>query len=136
MAGGSVASVWLGTPCSSWSRAHRGPPDSAWPPLRDTFNPLGRPNLRAADRARVADGSRLMKFTAQVIRRAVALNIPVALENPHDSFLWQAPPIACLVSQRGCHIHVFGQWQVGTRWRKRASVASWGCSHSPALSKV
>ena len=31
---GCVLAIWLGTPCTSWSRARHGPLESAWGPLR------------------------------------------------------------------------------------------------------
>eukprot|EP00974_Lingulodinium_polyedra_P059650 5746569-Lingulodinium_polyedra.AAC.1 len=32
---GVLRGVWLGTACSTWSRALRGPLGSAWAPVRD-----------------------------------------------------------------------------------------------------
>ena len=55
--GGSVAGVFLGTPCSSWSLARRGPPGSHWGPLRSKERPMGLENLSEADLKKVAVGN-------------------------------------------------------------------------------
>lgn len=134
MASGCVASLWLGTPCNSWSRARRGPPESNWPPLRSNASVMGRANLRAADRAKVAAGNRVMRITAPLIRRAISLGIPVYLENPQDSSLWRAPANSRLLDHSGCHMLAFDLCQVGARWRKRTRVATWWSQHSADLS--
>ena len=92
-----VKYVWLGTPCSSWSRARRH--DGKGPgPLRDDHEfLLGLPGLSDKDKLKVKVCNSLMKFSAKVFRMCVDLGIPVALENPHTSRLWLAPPIRHLL---------------------------------------
>ena len=34
---GVIRGAWLGTMCSSWSRARRGPPQSSWCAIRSTY---------------------------------------------------------------------------------------------------
>ena len=54
-----VQRVWLGTPCSSWSRARRGPPGSGWRTMRDSSNLMGLPNLTDRRVTRLASVSEI-----------------------------------------------------------------------------
>ncbi|CAK0860328.1 unnamed protein product, partial [Prorocentrum cordatum] len=53
--GGLLQGVWLGMPCSSWSRARNRP--NGPPPLRDAAHVLGLPNLSSADSLKVETGN-------------------------------------------------------------------------------
>eukprot|EP00974_Lingulodinium_polyedra_P054433 5233819-Lingulodinium_polyedra.AAC.1 len=65
---GEVSGVWLGTPCTSMTRARRGKPGSGWPgPLRSAEAPDGLPLLSDRDQARVQTGNALAAFTTRVI---------------------------------------------------------------------
>eukprot|EP00973_Karenia_brevis_P092568 12413030-Karenia_brevis.AAC.1 len=46
---GVVMGAWLGTPCSTWSRARRGPQGSGWGPLRNNAHLFGLPGLSSTD---------------------------------------------------------------------------------------
>ena len=95
-----VAFVWLGTPCNSWSRARRW--DGRGPgPLRDDHLFLmGLTGLSEKDQRKVDIGNSLMKFSAKIFRCCIQHNVPVALENPHTSRLWLAPPIKHLLNHK------------------------------------
>ncbi len=97
-----VVAVWLGTPCNTWSRARRGGGTGPGP-IRDNNHLWGLPNLSDKDQSKINVGNALLKFSAAVFRLCLSLNIPVVLENPLTSMLWQTPPVQHLLS----HKHVF-----------------------------
>jgi hypothetical protein len=47
---GVICGVFLGTQCSSWGLALRGPPNSNWPRLRSNVHILGLPDLSDANK--------------------------------------------------------------------------------------
>lgn len=65
--GGCVHLVWLGTPCTSWSRARRGPPGSAWAPIRNNQHVLGFPELPPRDQEKIEAGNRTAEVSAQIV---------------------------------------------------------------------
>eukprot|EP00972_Heterocapsa_arctica_P011045 1618062-Heterocapsa_arctica.AAC.1 len=70
-----------------------------------------------------------MRFTLQIIRRCVDLGVPVCLENPAASMMWQLPPLQKLASHVACRPYVTDFCQHGAAWRKRTLVMSWHCVH-------
>ena len=93
---GAVAAVWLGTPCSSWSRARHGPATSAWGPLRDKQHLEGLPSLNDRDQAKVREGNLVRDFTCAVVRWCAVRDIPCFVENPISSYLWASSPMQSL----------------------------------------
>lgn len=76
-----------------------------------------------------------MYKTAQIITLANLHHIPIILENPCTSMLWEAPPIKKIV-QHSRHIAVTcDQCQFGTRWRKRTRFSCWNCNGLQSLDK-
>ena len=92
---GQCRLVWLGTPCSTFSRARRGPRTHHGPPppLRSTEHPWGLPDLTQHEIEVVAVSNELMMFTLQVIRLCIHLKVAVALENPMSSIMWCVPEL-------------------------------------------
>jgi len=122
--GHCIAGVWLGTPCSSWSRA-RHDIDGHGPRTRSSI--YGCSGLSTADQIRVELGNQTMRTTAIIIKKCSQLIITVCLENPHSSLLWFAPEIARLVPKGISTTSDFCQY--GTPWRKRTRVVAWNfCS--------
>ena len=119
---GQVAYVWLGTPCTSWSRARRW--DGNGPgPLRDDHEfLLGLPGLSHKDQLKVSQGNVLMRFTAKVFRICLKYNIPVALENPHTSRLWLTSPIKHLLYHKQTEWGFTDFCQDGMPFRKRTRL--------------
>ena len=130
---GVIYYVWLGTPCNSWSRARRW--DGRGPgPLRDDYEYLmGLPNLSQKDQDKVLLGNRLMRFTATVFRICMKMGIPVALENPHTSRLWLAPPIKHLLAHKLMDYGYTDYCQDGQPFRKRTRLMWFGVQLRPAL---
>ena len=127
MRSGCICGIWLGTPCTTWSRARRGPRDSAWGPLRD-INIMGNPGLSPKDQQKVAEGNRTALATAYIINLAIALMIPTALENPARSRLWEAPCLQRALRHRSCSVTVVTMCAFGARWRKATKVALWNAA--------
>lgn len=117
-----VVGVWMGTPCTSWSRARRhdgkGPP-----PLRSDSQIWGLANLSTQDQARVQLGNNLARFSAQVFRVCLQCTVPVGLENPHTSRLWLIPSFQQLIHNNSAVKHVITDYcQDGMPWRKRTRI--------------
>ena len=127
-----VAAVWLGTPCSSWSRA-RHDIDGHGPRTRSHIH--GCPGLGPLDEERIKIGNQTMKVSARFIQCAKLANIPCGLENPDSSMLWLAPEISKLI--RDALIIKQDYCQYGCRWRKRTRFAFWNVTDpSPFETKI
>jgi hypothetical protein len=121
----AVIGIWMGTPCTSWSRARRGPPGSGWCAIRSNDRLLGLPDLSAADQKRIALGNATAKASARLIRFCIRQRCPVYLENPAASMLWICPFIKPLLARPECH-HVNTDYcQFSKPWRKRTKIAAW-----------
>ena len=125
----------LATQCSSWSRARHGPIGSSWGPIRSKQHILGLPNLLPRDLVKVKLGNLQMYKTADIIRCCIKFGVPCMLENPINSMLFQAFPIAKLLKHKSCSSVTFDQCQFGTRWRKRTRLAMWNCSDCSSLDR-
>jgi hypothetical protein len=132
---GVVAGIWLATPCSTWSRARRGPRDRRGPPppLRSTQYPAGLPDLTPEERPAVELGNRQVYNTCRIIRACLAQEVPVGLENPGQSLMWSFGPLARLRRQRSCREHNLNMCQFGTLWAKPTKLLTWGCCEEPVL---
>ena len=87
---GSIAMVWLGTPCTTWSRARKH--DGGPPPLRDDEqNLFGFDDLSFSDKRKIQDGNSLLSVSEQIISTCIALNLCWAIENPWSSRIWLTP---------------------------------------------
>ena len=73
---------------------------------------------------KVHAGNTLMRFSARVFRYCLVHGIPVAMENPHTSRLWLAPPIRHLVYHRDTEYVTTDFCQDHMRWRKRTGILS------------
>jgi hypothetical protein len=117
----SVMGLWLGTPCSSWSRVRHDLPDGGGP--RSSAFLMGKPGLTPADARRVDLGNRTLGVSIRLIKRAIALRIPTVLENPSTSMMWMVPKLEKVVSKGESSIIDYCQF--GKPWRKRTRFASW-----------
>ena len=123
--------VWLGTECSSWSRARRGPVGSRMPrALRSDEHLWGLPGLSPADQRRADMGNAMAQFTISVIRLCVELGIPVGLENPLSSRLWKLPELDALTSLPCSQIVKLHMCQFGAQWMKPTQVCLWHCANA------
>lgn len=117
--------LWLGTPCSSFSRARRAPENSRWPgPLRSSEHPAGLPQLKELDRQKVVEGNLLAKIAGGLRQRAQLRGLGCGEENPAQSFLWSLPSRSRLCDASVEQI-VFDQCAFGRPWRGRTRVQFW-----------
>ena len=97
IANNRVMLVWLGMPCTTFSRARRY--DGVGPtPLRDSQHLWGLPHLKRHDRSKLSDGNRIFNFTMKVLHLCQQHDIPYILENPLTSMAWEMPPLQKFVS--------------------------------------
>lgn len=122
-----VIGIQLGTPCTTWSMARRGPPGSAWAQIRNRRNLDGIPGIPERDQQKLVIGNKTAAVTGPLIRRCSKLGISCALQNPHSSLLWLSRYIAPLLNHKNYVEHVTYMCQHGARWRKRTRVGSWNC---------
>ena len=120
-----LAGVWLATPCTTWTRARRGPANSSWGPIRNNQFIYGLPNASEQDKVKLRDGNATMRSTAQIIRVCIANHVPAFLENPHSSMMWNSPEIKKLCKHASHRERVTDFCQHGARWRKPTQISSW-----------
>lgn len=133
--GGCIRGIWLAAPCTTWSRARRGPKGSGWGPLRNNQHILGFHDLPPDQLAKVRVGNATMRATARIIRCAVACRVPVFLDNASTSMLWHAPQIYKLTKHAHSHSFIIDFCQHGARWRKRTRVHGWFAQPSSMLER-
>lgn len=122
-----VCGVWLGTPCTTWPRARRGPPGSHWAPVRTEAHTLGLSGLSVIDQQKVRLGNQTAAVSIQIIQLCVALKIPAILENPQSSLLWKHKPMARLLRHSsGSNVDVT-MCAFGAPWLKATKIAMWNC---------
>ena len=81
---GRISMVWLGMPCTTFSRARKN--DGLGPgPLRSDFHLWGLPELNYRDRRKVEDGNRLLAFLMRILHLCEQFAVPYIVENPFRS---------------------------------------------------
>ena len=125
-----VSFVWLGMPCTTFSRARKH--DGLGPgPLRDSDHLWGLPNLNKSDRKKLALGNALFRFTIRILELCERWNIPYALENPATSMAWEMQHLQrfCKTYDPNfCHLDFC---QFGERWKKPTTILYNHCDLSP-----
>ncbi|CAK0828996.1 unnamed protein product [Prorocentrum cordatum] len=113
--GGLLQGVWLGMPCSSWSRARNRP--NGPPPLRGAAHVLGLPDLSSADSLKVETGNKLSQFSFGLFLECARRGVPAAIENPSTSWIWQTRWAQHAARQPGVKTVEFDFCAFGTAWR-------------------
>ena len=114
-----IALVWLGTPCTTWSRARKN--DGGPKPLRDDCAGLfGLPNNAPKDKAKIIEGNRLLQASENIISLCQYLMIPWAMENPYSSRIWLTPKLRMWQLQRAFVRIDFCAFQMP--WRKSTGI--------------
>ena len=128
--------VFLAPPCSSWSRARRGPKTGGPPPaLRDSQHILGFPHLAGRDLQCVAAGNRCMRFCARMLRECAKHSIPAGMENPRSSMIWLAMPLRGVIAATWSEDVFVDHCQWGTRWRKPTRLLMICCANLDRLQR-
>lgn len=115
-----ILAIWIATPCHSLSRARNRP--NGPPPLRTRQYPLGLPGLSPNDQLKVERGNTLATFSFSLFLLARSLNVPVVIENPSTSWLWQLPGALNVLRIHNTHILDFDFCAFATPWRKRTRL--------------
>ena len=126
-----LAWVWMGTPCTSWSRARNIP--GGPPPLRDSQSLMGKPNLKPHDVSKVRIGNQTMRFSASLLNTCHLHRVPAVVENPHSSWLWSAPAMQSAARLRAASRVFTDYCQYGQPWRNRTALLSVHCDVTPAV---
>ena len=141
---GQILGVWLGTPCSTFSRARGHGPGPR--PLRslDHMYGLPRAELTPAEAEQVREGTYFALKSAELATSAVAQGIPFALENPepwdNSVSLFRIPEIEALASLPGVVHTNFDQCRLGGETAKPTRLLffkldlsgwEWRCNHPP-----
>ena len=124
--------------CGTASRARGRPipgqdPCSGPQPLRSAEFPDGLPTLTASERERVSKANESYRFTVQLIRKLLSLNISVSVENPKNSFFWLFSEVAALLDEmKQQHFTVFHHCMHGGTRDKQTAWWSWN-PHKPSV---
>eukprot|EP00438_Fugacium_kawagutii_P035340 Skav207489 [mRNA] locus=scaffold334:50621:51457:+ [translate_table: standard] len=114
---GVILFIWLGMPCTSFSRARKfdglGPP-----PIRTDEHLWGLPGLGEKDRLKVHTGNALFYFTLRVLQVCEQFKIPYALENPASSMAWLLPPLKRFLRDYKPDVVILDFCCYGEVWRK------------------
>ena len=114
---GRVQLVWLGMPCTTFSRARRH--DGIGPgPLRSSDALWGLPDLRPNDQRKLRDGNALFRFTLRIAALCQSLHIPFVIENPFSSMAWEMPTMRKFISTSRAHECDLDFCMYGENWKK------------------
>ena len=143
---GSVDFIWMGPPCSTFSRARNIRPGP--PVLRSPEHPWGLPGLSAANKKLVAGANLLSIKCARLAAAATCSGVGWGLENPEPHpgtvSLFHLPLWVDLALTAGATCHDFDQCRFGSLTKKPTRVLSWGidlsalqgrCNHTPTPGK-
>ena len=125
--GNLISTVWLGTPCISWSYGL-----NRWPKhrVRTTEHLWGLPNLTGEQQQKVVLGNQQARFSFLIIRKCTQLRIAVFLENPARSLLFQTKAFLKLASHPTCVCNTLSMCAFGAPWHKLTKVYTWHCESS------
>ena len=127
---GLVIFVWLGTPCTSFSRAR-----DIGGAIRSLEYPLGLPHISGIDLEKLSVGNLLAAFSASVLMLCLRLGIPGVVENPGGSKLWNLPCFRDVAARQGSSWSTHDYCMDGTPWRKRTGLLSVNCDLSSCCRK-
>ena len=111
---GEVLAVMSAPPCQTFTVAR-----CSSDPMRSKLHPLGLPHLMNEKLAIVKRANTCVANLMRILRAAHACSVPWVVENPHSSFLWQAPSFVKMAAQDRVDTAVVDQCAFGARWRKR-----------------
>ena len=118
---GRVNFVWLGMPCTSFSRARKW--DGVGPgPWRDMDNLLGFSWLSPTDAKKVRTGNNLLRVSLRFLEICQQLRTPYALENPRTSYAWSMPSMKRFIASHQPSLCFLDFCQYGEEWRKPTTI--------------
>lgn len=114
---GRVKFVWLGMPCTTFSRARRD--DGLGPgPLRTDQYIWGLPDLCSSDRRKLQTGNALFLFTLRIVELCEQYHIPYVIENPFSSMAWDVPRMRRFIAKYNCAFCELDFCMYGEYWKK------------------
>ena len=126
---GRVRGVWMGFPCSTWSRAR-------WPPLRTAeFLLCGTPEARANpdDLERLKFGNATFEAALALASACQRMGVPCMLENPSSSMAWTELRIKRLIHHPSASRMILDYCRFGKPWRKRTQLVGIHTGDCPQL---
>ena len=127
---GRVLFVWIGMPCTSFSRARKW--DGLGPgPLRTAEFLWGLPSLSHRDQKKVLTGNNLLLFTLRVLRVCESMHVAYALENPLTSMAWEIDHMQLFLKTFTPFFAVLDFCQYGENWKKPTQIVTKGWDSSP-----
>jgi hypothetical protein len=125
---GLVWAVWLGTECTTWSRASYSKGPGWLNSYRRKVNLWGEPTLLSAKaKKKVAQGNEHASLSLRILEHVAGQPRVVAgMENPAPSVIWLLPELLALEKRQGDKIHrsTCHYCQYGRPWKK-ASTFLW-----------
>ena len=131
MGAGLIRGIWVAPPCSTWSTAARILAGGKWTRYRTREFILGGPWLEPHHEVKVSIGNKLCSIACRMIDAALRAAIPIAIENPHGSLIWQHPRMLALCANSLARTAVTDFCQHGKPWRKRTRVVAWNVGPPP-----
>lgn len=127
-----IALVWLGTPCTSWSRARRddgGPKPLSWD---DSEFLMGFSNVAVKDLEKIVTGNRLLDISYKIFNWCINHSISCVMENPYSSRLWLTSAVKML-QDKGALLSRADFCAYGTPWRKSTGFLHHGFPGLPSI---
>ena len=113
-----VRAVFMGPPCTTWSRASGGY-------YRSACHIYGQPSLSGRALAKATDGNLHVRSCALLVQACLDHGVPIGLENPRWSMMWDEPVLSHLLQHPRCRNACTYFCQHGARWKKPTRVAMW-----------
>lgn len=104
--------------------------------LRSAGQPLGLPDLNAADAQQLATGNMLASHSAAFAKAAYERQNPGGEENPHSSFLWKLPSRIAQLGSPNAVDCVADHCACGRAFRARTRCRMWHCRPAPQLAAM
>lgn len=119
--GGRIRFIWMGMPCTSFSRARKW--DGMGPgPLRSDTCLWGLPSLSNNDQRKVDIGNRILLFTVRLLRLCEQHGVPYVLENPSSSRAWLMPPLRAFADRYSPFFVELDYCQYNEPWKKPTTL--------------
>ena len=127
---GLLIFLWLGTPCTSLSRAR-----DIGGAIRSNECPLGLAHVTGRDLEKIAVGNILAAFSASILMLCLRLGLPAIVENPVGSRIWCLPCFKDVASRTGATWNTHDYCMDGMPWRKRTGTVAVNCDLAPCSRK-
>ena len=130
-----IGAAWFGTPCDTWTRARRAPPESRMPgPLRSSEHLYGLPGLSASGRRKAQEANMISARASHLQAVLLRQSVPFGEENPATSMLWLRPDRENI--RHEAHIYFVDYCAFGRPFRGRTQLRLFNCIWSPELARA